>query len=275
VISAKDIFSSVSNSLLSVGLLASIFVQAGSVPAEPMAVHYPEGSLHGFLVLRTNDAKILADGDLIQTVHGDRVKSELIFHFKDGSVDDETAVFSQHGTFRLLSDHHVQKGPIFPSPEDVFIDASKGQVTVRYRDKDHEKVETTHLDLPPDLANGIVLVVLKNISPDTKEAKLSYIGTSPKPRLVHLSIVPEAEGSFSIAGARRTATRFRVKAEIGGIAGLIAPLVGKQPADTRVWISSGPVPAFVKSEGPHYLGGPLWTIELASTVWGSTTHSNP
>ena len=34
-----------------------------------------------------------------------------------GSVDDETATFSQEHDFRLIiSDHHIQKGPSFPHP---------------------------------------------------------------------------------------------------------------------------------------------------------------
>jgi hypothetical protein len=113
-------------------LLVAILVQPGSMPADPIAVRYPEGSAHGFLVVRTLEGKIVAAGDLIQTVHGDRVVSQLVFRFQDGSIDDESAIFSQRGAFRLISDHHVQKGPIFPKPTDVFINASTGQVTVRY-----------------------------------------------------------------------------------------------------------------------------------------------
>jgi len=58
-----------------------------------------------------------------------------------------------------------------------------------------------------------------------------------------------------------------VKVEIGGLPGVIAPLIGKQPHDTAVWILPGEAPAFVKSEGPFYQGGPIWRIELASPVW--------
>ena len=64
-----------------------------------------------------------------------------------------------------------------------------------------------------------------------------------------------------------TATHYVVKVEIGGVSGLLAPLLGKQPPDTQVWILPGEAPAFVKSEGPLYLGGPLWRIELTSPVW--------
>ena len=38
-----------------------------------VAVRHKEGLVHGFLVLRSVDGKILANGDLIQTAVGDRV----------------------------------------------------------------------------------------------------------------------------------------------------------------------------------------------------------
>lgn len=250
-------------------LFVAILFQPRPLPAEPVAVRYPEGSVHGFLVMRTPEGKLLASGDLTQVIHGTRAVSHLVFRFRDGSVDDETAVFSQRGTFRLISDHHIQRGPSFPQSTDVLVNASTGQVTVRYKDKDkeHDKVETAHLDLPPDVANGIILGILKNIPPDTEEMKLSYVAATPKPRLVHLSIKPQGEETFSAAGIRHKATRFKVKAELGGITGIIAPLIGKQPADTQVWVAGGEAPAFVKLEGPLYLGGPIWTIEMTSPVW--------
>jgi len=248
-------------------LLVGVLLQPGSLSAEPIAVRYKEGSVHGFLSLRTLEGKVLATGDLIQTIKGERAISRLVFHFKDGSIDEETAVFTQRGHFRLIRDRHIQRGPMFPKPTDVLINASTGQVTVRYKDKGQDKKETEHMDLPPDLANGIILNVLKNISPDTKETKLSYVADAPKPRLVKLSIRPQGEETFSVANARRQAIRFAVKVELGGITGIIAPLVGKQPADTMVWISTGEVPAFVKSEGPLYLGGPIWSTEMTSPVW--------
>jgi hypothetical protein len=77
-------------------------------------VRHTEGLVHGFLVLSSLDGTPLATGDLMQTASGIRVTSRLIFHFKDGSVHDETAIFSQRRAFRLLSDHVVQKGPAFP-----------------------------------------------------------------------------------------------------------------------------------------------------------------
>ncbi len=236
--------------------------------SDPIPVRYPEGTVHGFLALRTLEGKLLASGDLTEVLHGNRVVSHLVFRFKDGSVDDDTTVFSQRGSFRLISDHHIQKGRSFPNPSNVLINAASGQVTVRYRDKGREKVETDHMDFPPDVANGMLLNVLKNISPDTKETKVSYVGASPKPRLVHLSIKPNGEETFSVAGAHHKATLFVVKVEIGGITGMIAPLVGKQPADTKVWVVGEGAPAFVRADEALYPEGPIWSIQITGPEWG-------
>ena len=235
--------------------------------AAPIAVRYSEGSVHGFLSLRSLEGNLIAAGDLTQIVRGNHAVSHLVFHFKDGSVDDETAVFTQKGVFRLISDHHIQKGPTFPQSTNLTINASTGEVTVRYQEKGEEKVVTDHLDLPADLANGIILDVIKNIQPDAKESKISYVAASPKPRLVHLVITPQGVETFSAADALNKATCFLMKVDLGGVAGMIVPMIGKQPADTRIWIAGGAAPAFVKSEGPLHLGGPIWRIEMASPVW--------
>ena len=254
-------------------LLAGVgLLWPSSLLAAPVAVRHMEGLVHGFLTLSTLDGKTVAVGDLSQVAHGERVTNHLVFHFHDGSLRDETAIFSQRRNFRLLSYHLVQKGPAFQHPMEVSIDGSTGQVTIRSTDDDgKEKVATDRLDLPPDLANGMVLTLLKNIRSDALETKVSMVAATPKPRLVKLAITPKGEESFSVGGASRKATHYVVKAEIGGAAGLVAPLLGKQPPDIHVWILGGEAPAFVKSEGPLYFGGPIWRIELVSPVWPRVT----
>lgn len=174
--------------------------------------------------------------------------------------------FSQRQNFHLLSYHHVQKGPTFPEPMDLAIDASTGQITVRSVHDGKEKVETERRDLPPDLANGLLILVLKNFPAGSGETKVPYLAATPKPRIVKLAITPEGEETFSAAGAPHKATRYRVKVDLGGVTGVVAPLIGKQPKDTLVWIVGGRAPAFVRMEGQLYEGGPVWTIEPTSAV---------
>src|SRR5436190_1138163 len=92
----------------------TVLTSAGVLQGQPVAVRHTEGIVHGFLALRRLDGTSIADGDLIQRARGSRVTTRLVFRFKDGSVHDETAVFSERQRFRLLSDHLVQKGPAFP-----------------------------------------------------------------------------------------------------------------------------------------------------------------
>jgi len=246
---------------------AALFPPA-RMAAEPVPTRHTEGLVHGFLVLRTLDGDTIANGDLSQVVHGDRVTNRLVFHFNDGSVHEETAVFSQRSHFRLLTDHLVQKGPTFEHSLDVSINASAGQITVHSTDeKGKEKAVTGHLDLPSDLANGLVFTLLKNIRPEAPQTTVSMLAATPKPRLVKLAITSQGEEPFSVAGSGRKATHFVVKIERGGAAGIVAPIIGKQPPDIHVWILEGEAPAFVKSEGPLFFGGPIWRIELASPVW--------
>ena len=249
-------------------LLLAAVVQAVSLSAETVAVRQIEGAVHGFLVLRELDGAIIASGDMIQSTHGGQVTSRLVFHFKDGSLEDETAVFSQRGHFRLLTDRLVQKGPAFKRPMDVSIDASTGLVTVRYKgDKGQDKITTERLALPPDLANGMVPILLRNIVPDTQATTYSMVVATPKPLLVKLAVAADGGDSFSTSGASHKAIRYAIKMDIGGVRGVLAPLVGKQPPDTHVWILGGNSPAFLRSEGPHYESGPIWQMELASPVW--------
>jgi hypothetical protein len=249
-------------------LIAVVLLWTGVPSAEPVAVRYVEGLVHGLLSLRSPQGGLLAYGDLIQDARADRVTSRLVYHFTDGSLQDETAVFSQRGHFQLSSDHLVQKGPAFEHPLDMTIDRPAGHVVVHYKnDHGEEKVEDEHMDLPPDLANGLIIILLKNVRRDTLPTSVSLVAATPKPRLVKVAIAVAGTEPFTVAGSTRTATHYVLKIDIGGIAGLFAPLVGKQPPDSHVWILEGKAPAFVRSQAPTFLGGPVWQTDLVSPVW--------
>jgi len=83
--------------------ISTILLLGAPLLADQVPVRHIEGRIHGFLVLRDLDDNILASGELIQLLNGNRVTTELSFHFKDGSIHEETAVFSQRHTFQLLT----------------------------------------------------------------------------------------------------------------------------------------------------------------------------
>ncbi len=247
------------------GFLCVAFLPANGAGAAAVAVRQTEGVVQGCLTLRAAGGEAIADGELIQTARGDTVTSRLVFRFRDGSLQDETAVFRQRRTFRFVSDHLVQRGPTFPRPMDVTV--RPDLATVRSWDENGKEKVDTRRRLPADLANGLILTLLKNLPPGAGETKLSMVLASPKPLLADLVVSPEGQEILRVGGTTRAATRYLVRVELRGLPGVIAPILGKSPPPTRVWILGGKAPAFLKSEGPLYAGGPIWTIELALPVW--------
>jgi len=237
---------------------------AATLAAEPIAVRFPEGYTYGMLALSAADGDTLAHGELIQTASGDRVESRLTFRFKDGSLSDETFAFSQRDSFRLLSYRVIQRGPAFSHTLDAAF-RQTGRYTVRFRGKTDsaETVDEGRLELPPDVYNGMLGVVLKNL-PRGAKGTASMVAFTPKPRLLKAELIPAAEDQFFVGDTARTAVRYLVKLEIGGLLGVAASLLGKDPPPLHYWIATGAVPAFVKFEGPFYGGGPLWRVELTS-----------
>lgn len=254
--------------LLIVAAVACVLpLSASNIP-----VGYKEGLTHGFLVLSTADGSPLAEGDLTEVVRGNIVTSHLTYRFKDGSLQEEVTKFSQKHNFRLISYHLIQKGPSFKDQVDLSVVTSGGEVTVHSTDdKGKEKVETEHMKLPADLSNGMILTLLKNVRPDEPLPQFTMLVATPKPRIVKLTPTFQGKEPFSVAGSKREALHYVIKIEIGGIAGLVAPFIGKQPPDAHVWIIGGEAPTFVKSITVSYMGGPLWMTELASPVWPNST----
>ena len=242
--------------------------EATQVSADPVPVRRTQGTFHGFLVLKTLEGDTLAAGDLIQVAHGNRVTSRLTYHFRDGSLDDQITVFTQRKIFQLISNHHIQRGPSFPKPLDTFIDAVRGQVTSR--DKDGKTIQN-HIDHATELANGLPLVLLLNLDPSAPPTRLSMIAPAEKPREIHLLVTGEGEDPLTIGGVPHKATKFRIKVELGGVTGLVAPIVGKQPSDIHVWVLGGDAPAFVREEGQFYEGGPIWCVELTAPVFAASS----
>jgi hypothetical protein len=239
--------------------------------ADPVPVRQVGGTIHGLIEMRSEDGRVVASGDITRVVSGDRITSRVIFHFKDGSIDEETTVFSQHRSLQLITDHHIQKGPSFPHPIDLLIDVRSGQVEVRSTGKDgKEEVKSDHLDLPPDLANGMMPVLAENLRPSVPTTTVSMVVTTPKPRLVKLVISYVGEDRYFLAGFARKAFHYEVKIDLGGVAGVVAPLIGKTPPHLQLWTIGGAATTFAREQGPLYTEGPMMTIELASPTWPST-----
>jgi len=237
--------------------------------AEPISVKHIQHPMHRFMAARSEAGKIIASGEFSQVVQGDEVMMRLTYHFVDGSIDDETTTYRQQGTFRLIRNHHIQKGPFFVKPVDFAVEAATGIATSRTADKNvNIHVESEHMDLPDDLANGFVGTLLLNVPHNTTPFRVGILAPVGGGRLIHILISPEGEQPFHLTGQTLKATVFRIHPELGGVVGLIAPLIGLQPKDVMVWILEGEEPAVVRIVGQLGGHGPVVSSELEGTSFG-------
>jgi hypothetical protein len=245
------------------GAVLIALVCATVLEAAPVRVRLREGTTRGFLVIRTPQGERIGHGELTQKPRGDEIDSRLLLQFKDGSIHDEATTYSQRDVFRLEAYRLTQRGPAFPGAE-VSFDRRSG----RYQAKTHEgagapeEVASGQLELPADLYNGMMLLLLKNLPPgEGTTAQLAAF--TPKPRLLRVDLHREGEDRVVFGGATKQAARYLVNLEIGGVTGVVASLVGKTPPDLRYWLVLGEIPAFVRFEGAMFLNGPVWRVEMA------------
>jgi hypothetical protein len=241
----------------------SVITLATAAPAEPISVKHIQRPMHRFLVAHNEAGKIIANGEFLQVVQGDDVSMRLTYQFLDGSIDDETTTYTQHGTFRLVRNRHIQKGPFFPKPIDFTADAATDMAISRTADKNGNiHVESHHIDLPDDLANGFVGTLLLNVPQITSPFRVGMLAPFGSGRLIRLLISREGEQPFRTTGQTLKATVFRIHPDLGGIVGVIASLIGLKPKDVMVWILEGEEPAVVRIVGQLGGYGPVISSEL-------------
>lgn len=234
-----------------------------SLAAAPIEVRLVEGTAHGLLLVRSVGGDIVGHGDFLQAAQKDRIESRLVLRFKDGSLHDETIAFSQQRVFSLLNYRLVQRGPSFPETLEAALDRKTGSYKVHSRRDGKEEASSGSIDLPPDVYNGMVPMLLKNLVPAAGET-VHIVAFTPKPRLIQLEMVPAGNQRLVAGESTRQATRYTLKPKLGPTLRVFATLLGKAPADQECVILTEDVPAFVRCDGPLYLKGPVWRIETTS-----------
>jgi len=249
-------------------ILVTVLMGLHHASAAPVPVRFAEGITHGFLGLRNVDGEPLASGDLLQVQRGGQVESRMVFRFKDGSLYDETVVFTQERVFTMQSYHLVQHGPAFTEDTEISLERASGKYRVNTKDHKNgrERVLNGTLDLPPDVYNGMVITVAKNLPKGASET-VHIVAFTPEPRLIELEFIPAGEQKVLIGDLGKTATRYVLKSRLGIWLKLFATLLGRMPRDSHAWIISDELPAFVRFEGQLLTNGPIWRIETTRPRW--------
>ena len=236
--------------------------------SDAVPVRYAEGTVHGFLKLETATGDLLAHGDLLQVAKEREIESRMVFHFSDSSVFEELVTFTQHEVFRMQDYHLIQRGPAFNDDLEATLSQS-GAYTVKTKSHEDgsEKLDSGKVDMPPDVYNGMVITITKNlIARDSQTVHI--VAFTPKPRLIGLEIARSGSQQVNIGRHAETAAHFKLKPKLGTFTKIFAKLLGKLPPDSDAWIVTDGVPAFVRFEGPLY-SGPVWRLSLTSPTWPS------
>jgi hypothetical protein len=243
---------------------ASLTITWGTATqAEQIPVKHIQLPMHRFMVARSEAGRTIANVEFSQAVLGDEVTMDVFYRFVDGSIDDEETTYTQQDKFRLVRNHHIQKGPFFTKPIDFTVEAATGIVTSRTLDKNGKAhVESKHINLPDDVANGFVGTLLLNVSHNTAPFRVGMLAPVSGGRLIRLLISPEDEQTVHLAGQSFKATVFRVHPELGGLVSVIARLLGLQPKDVMVWVLEGEEPAVAVIVGQLGGYGPVVISDL-------------
>ena len=246
-------------------LFTALVFWRSTLQAAPVPVRFKEGMVRGFLTLSDAGGTRIASGDFLQVGRGNGIKSRTLLKFKDGSVHDETAVFTQQRSFVMTSYRLVQKGPAFSDEMEVSLDRATRKYRVKVKPQGgKEKVLDGRLALPSDVYNGMVPTVAKNL--EGAKAKIHVVGFTPAPRLIELEMKPSGEDELLIGDLKKSALHYVLKPKLGMLK-VPAKVLGRMPPDNHLWIITADVPAFVMFRGPLASEGPIWTIELTSPVW--------
>lgn len=227
-------------------------------PSHGVAVRWAEGTVHGFLELRSQRGELLAAGDLLQVPRDSDIESTLVFRFQDSSLFRETVTFTQHGIFRMEDYHLVQTGKAFAADVDVKLSNSGDYTVTSTAHKDGKQQHYSgKLDLPGDVYNGLIPVIGKNVDRQHNQT-IHVVAFTPKPIVIPLEFVPATPEPGVI--------RFTLKPRLNLLQRVGAALKHETPPDSYLWIVTKDVPVFVRFEGPMY-AGPVWRVDQTSPRW--------
>src|SRR5207248_382770 len=143
------------------------------------------------------------------------------------SFFEERVTFTQHDVFRLVSYRLIQTGPAFAQDLDASLarEGNHYRVVARSHPDGRERTWEGSMDLPPDLYNGMIIMLLKNLSARDTEV-VHLLAFTPRPRMIELALVPAGRPRVLNGSSSETALLFDLKPKLGALVGFFAHVMG-------------------------------------------------
>jgi hypothetical protein len=221
-----------------------------ALPALGVPLHWPEGTLRGFPVVRDEAGKQIATGTLTQWIEDGNLHVSAQYDFNDGRVVEEKTVFAQRPELSQLrwSWEERQGADVQRS---YSVDFTTGHAVAHKRG---EEAREAHLDdarKPGRAFAGVgFMYAVKNLTEDLdKGAKveLTAVAFTPGPRTVTVTVQRDLERNLTMGGRTLPAERFVIHPEIPFA--FIAKLFVKAP-DQYLWFYRPSPPAFLRADIP-------------------------
>jgi hypothetical protein len=158
-----------------------------------------------------------------------------------------------------------QRGPI--STEDTEISLERATRTYRVKTKAHkngqEKVPEGTLDLPPNVYNGMVLTIAKNLPKGASET-VHMVAFTPAPRLIKLEVTPVDEHKALIGDLTKPAIHYLLQASARKLAQALRHVARSRATGLSGLDRHRRGAGIREVRGATYATGPVWRVEVTS-----------
>jgi hypothetical protein len=233
--------------LLAVLLILGVRATSADEPQQVKPRH-ALGTLHGFPSMSDTNGQVIADGELIQELEGDRVRVRIRRAFADGREVEERDEFQVDKILAQTRFSWVEtrKDTELRRFEVEFPEGTARSVT--RNEKGEIQREESKMDLPAGRSftgYGTALAVSELAPGPGEESRITLVAFTPKPRDVTLKVTQAKTVRISVAGRAIPTDQYTLHAEIPFPASIFV-----SAKDAHLWFTHSPPPALVRGEQP-------------------------
>lgn len=235
---------------MSWGVLGAVLALTLAGSAGAVELRWREGTVRGYPVMvDPSSGKVVAWGEHVQRVFGNRLTVSTVFDFGDGRRVEEQTEFEQG---RDLSQRKwLWREEVKGDIRRMFqVDFTTGQASAMKVENGKRDEWNGKVDVKPGetFAGAGFMFALKNVAERLRggeTVELTAVAFTPKPRAVKVKVFNQGRETVHVAGRDLPADHFVIRPEVPWFAKAFV----KAP-DNHLWFHRVPPTAFLLAEGP-------------------------